>query len=77
MNLQRKLKNQQNTDIVDLYALKIGSLWSALKAEHLSVWMLCIYFFFEYVKDPCIMTSGDKGWFMDFLLIFPPWIKMV
>ncbi|MDT8281490.1 MAG: O-antigen ligase family protein [Gammaproteobacteria bacterium] len=50
MKLQRKLNTNQNTDIADIYAFKLGSLWRALKAEHLSLWMLCFYFFFEYIR---------------------------
>lgn len=46
-------------DIKDLYALKAGALWSAFKAEHLSLWMLCIYFFFEYVRPQSIYPVID------------------
>lgn len=43
-------KNKQTIEIGDLYVMKIGTLWRAFKQEHLSLWMLCFYFFFEYVR---------------------------
>ena len=46
-------------DIVEIYAFKIGSLWRALKAEHLSLWMLCSYFFFEYVRPQSLYPVLD------------------
>ena len=50
MSSRRKLNRSREIDATDLYSLKFATLWSALKAEHLSLWMLCIYFFFEYVR---------------------------
>ncbi|MDH5764692.1 MAG: O-antigen ligase family protein [Gammaproteobacteria bacterium] len=50
---------KQAVDIKDLYALKVGALWSALRAEHLSLWMLCMYFFFEYVRPQSIYPELD------------------
>ena len=43
-------RKNQAIDITDLYTMKIGVLWKSLKQEHISLWMLCIYFFFEYIR---------------------------
>ena len=43
----------------DLYAIKIGAMWRALKLEHLSLWLLCIYFFFEYVRPQSLYPVID------------------
>jgi putative inorganic carbon (HCO3(-)) transporter len=59
MSLPRRLKKNQPIDIADLYALRLGPLWRAFKAEHLSLWMLCIYFFFEYVRPQSIYPAID------------------
>jgi putative inorganic carbon (HCO3(-)) transporter len=69
MKLARRLKNKQPIDIAELYALRLGSLWRALKAEHLSLWMLCIYFFFEYVRPQILYPVLDiLPWAQIFLL---------
>ncbi len=49
MNQQRLRKGKQ-VSIDDMYAMKIAPLWAAMKQEHASLWMLCIYFLFEYVR---------------------------
>ena len=58
MRSSRKSKIQK-VDIADLYALKVKALWSGLKQEHASLWFLCIYFFFEYVRPQSIYTAID------------------
>ena len=45
-----RAKKTVDIGISDLYAMKFASLWQALKQEHLSLWMLCFYFLFEYVR---------------------------
>lgn len=49
-SLARKFNNKPEISIEQLYQLNPGDLWRALKAEHISLWMLCFYFFFEYVR---------------------------
>jgi putative inorganic carbon (HCO3(-)) transporter len=56
--ITKSIKNQ-TIDIKDLYALKLGSLWLALKSEHLSLWMLCVYFFFEYIRPQTLYPGMD------------------
>ena len=52
-----------------MYALKLGALWRALKNEHISFWMLCIYFFFEYVRPQSLYPVIDVlPWAQIFLL---------
>ncbi len=43
----------------DLYALKFKALWSALKQEHISLWLLCIYFFFDYIRPQTLYPVID------------------
>ncbi len=44
-------KNRITPDDMDeLYSFKLKALWSAFRKEHISLWFLCIYFFFEYVR---------------------------
>ena len=43
----------------DLYAMKVGDLWVALKQEHAALWMLCIYYFFEYVRPQSLYPALD------------------
>lgn len=59
MNSPAKLKKNQPVDIAELYAFRLGALWRAFKAEHLSLWMLCIYFFFEYVRPQSLYPVID------------------
>ena len=53
MKLKKNLK-QADISINDLYAVKIRSIWLAVKQEHISFWALTIYFFFEYVRPQSI-----------------------
>lgn len=58
MRSQRKSRNQE-VDIADLYSLKVKALWQALKNEHIAFWMLCVYFFFEYVRPQSLYPVLD------------------
>lgn len=54
------LKNKNKTiDAADLYALKFNKLWSAMKQEPLSLWLLCMYFLFEYVRPQALYPVID------------------
>jgi len=62
-------KKKKAVELTDMYALKIGVLWAALKEEHLSLWMLCFYFFFEYVRPQNLYPALDIiPWAQLFLL---------
>lgn len=83
MSLRQKLK-KQDVDIADLYAMKAGTLWAALRNEHLSFWMLCVYFMFEYVRPQALYPSLDVlPWAQIFLIaaviaaILDPSVKWV
>lgn len=52
-------KKNQVVDVADMYAMKIGVLWKAFNQEHASLWMLCIYFFFEYVRPQTLYPVLD------------------
>jgi O-antigen ligase len=54
-----RAKKSVDIEISDLYALKFGKLWQALKQEHLSLWMLCIYFLFEYIRPQSLYPVID------------------
>ena len=56
MKLPKKSKIAE-IDIEDLYAVKIRSIWQAVKQEHISFWALTAYFFFEYVRPQGIYPS--------------------
>ncbi|MBK8163192.1 MAG: hypothetical protein IPK65_08605 [Gammaproteobacteria bacterium] len=58
MKLPNYLKDK-HIEISDFYALKIKALWAGLKQEHISFWMLCIYFFFEYVRPQSVYPVID------------------
>jgi O-antigen ligase len=48
---------------VDLYDLRLKSLWNAFRKEGLSFWLLCVYLMFEYVRPQSIYP----------VLAFWPW----
>lgn len=56
MKLPKKSKIA-DIDIEDLYAVKIRSIWQAVKQEHISFWALVAYFFFEYVRPQGIYPA--------------------
>lgn len=69
MNSLVNLRNNQPPEITDLYTLRVGTLWHAFKAEHLSFWMLCFYFFFEYVRPQSLYPAIDiLPWTQIFLI---------
>ena len=51
-------RNKQYTD-EDLFSLKPGNLWGYFKSESFAFWMICIYFFFEYVRPQMIFRAID------------------
>ena len=53
MKLKKNL-NLTDISIEDLYAVKIRSIWQAIKQEHISFWAITAYFFFEYVRPQSI-----------------------
>ncbi|MCK5666191.1 MAG: hypothetical protein KAI17_22025, partial [Thiotrichaceae bacterium] len=69
--MKRMIYQKKNQAVVmaDMYAMKIGALWKAFKQEHASLWMLCIYFFFEYVRPQSLYPVLDiLPWGQLFLL---------
>jgi O-antigen ligase len=68
MRSQRKSSNQK-VDIADLYALKLKALWEALKSEHISFWLLCFYYFFEYVRPQSLYPVLDVMPYSQILLL--------
>ena len=56
MKLPKKLK-EPDINLEDLYAVKIRSIWQAVKQEHISFWALTAYFFFEYVRPQSIYPA--------------------
>ena len=48
--MQKKSRKKTEVDIADLYAVKPGALWSGLKQQHISFWLLCFYYFVEYAR---------------------------
>ena len=64
----RKTRDKK-VDLVDLYAMKASALWIALKQEPASLWLLCIYFLFEYVRPQSLYPVIDiLPWAQIFLL---------
>ena len=43
----------------DLYAIKIRAIFSELKVERVSFWLICIYLFMEYVRPQSIYPAID------------------
>ncbi len=39
--------------------MKLSAIWTAMKQEHASLWMLCIYFLFEYVRPQGVYPVLD------------------
>ncbi len=57
---QRRRRNgKPSITMQDLYAMKPGKLWAAFRQEPLSLWMLCVYFFFEYVRPQGLYPALD------------------
>lgn len=62
----KKKSKAVSVDIEDLYAVKIKSLWQAVKQEPLSFWTITAYFFFEYVRPQGIFPA----------IAFIPWAQI-
>lgn len=58
MKLKKKSKETE-VSLEDLYAVKIKSIWQAVRQEHISFWALTIYFFFDYVRPQNIYPIID------------------
>ncbi len=52
--------------IEDFYAFKFGPMWSYLKGQHFSFWMICCYLIFEFVRPQALIPSID----------FLPWAQL-
>ncbi|MCG3169179.1 MAG: hypothetical protein CALGDGBN_00692 [Pseudomonadales bacterium] len=53
----------------DFYALRVGPIWRYFKGEHFSFWMVCAYFFVEYVRPQSILPALDiLPWAQTFLI---------
>ncbi len=63
MRTRGRFKKDQQIGIAELYKFNPGTLWAAFKQQPVSLWMLCIYFFFEYVRPQNIYP----------VLAFLPW----
>lgn len=57
--MQSPLNSKSLVDIKDIYLLKVSSLWKGAKQEHVSLWFLCAYFLFEYVRPQILYPSID------------------
>lgn len=57
--MQLATRSEKQIDIKELYALKIGSLWKEFKQQPVSFWLLCVYFFFEYVRPQTLYPVID------------------
>lgn len=70
MELPKKFNRNEPVDIKGYYSLNIMALWKGLKQEHISLWMLCIYFFFEYVRPQSLYPVLDVlPWGQTFLIL--------
>ena len=61
-----KSRKQQTIGIVDYYSINIRQMWRGLKQEGAAFWLLCIYFFLEYVRPQSIYPAID----------FLPWAQI-
>jgi O-antigen ligase len=69
MKLKKK-SAEVEVSLEDLYAVKIKSIWQAIKQEHISFWAITGYYFFDYVRPQNIYTWLDVvPWGFMFLLI--------
>lgn len=70
MESPKKFNRNEPVDIKEYYSLNIKALWKGLKQEHISLWMLCIYFFFEYVRPQTLYPELDiLPWGQTFLIL--------
>lgn len=47
------------TDIKPLYEVRPGAIWASLQKQPVSFWLLCFYFFIEYVRPQTIYPAID------------------
>ena len=59
MKSPRRSTALNKLDIAEFYAINIKVLWRGFKQEHISFQLLCVYFFFEYVRPQAIYTVID------------------
>ena len=57
--MRSRSKTNRTANIEDLYSLRIGSLWSELRQQHISFWFLCLYFLFEYTRPQVVYPALD------------------
>ena len=68
--MQSPTRSEQQIDIKEFYALNVKSLWQGLKQEHVSLWLLCTYFLFEYVRPQVLYPVIDiLPWAFLFLVL--------
>jgi len=53
------LPSKSKISLESLYSMDIKSIYRAYFQEHLSLWCLCIYFFFEYVRPQTLYKVID------------------
>lgn len=59
MQSVKNSRTESEIALSDIYALKAGSLWAAFKQQNISLWMLCLYYFFEYVRPQILYPELD------------------
>lgn len=70
MELSKKYPRIQPVDIRRYYSVNIKEIWKGLKQEPISFWLLCIYFFFEYVRPQSLYPVLDIApWPQIFLIL--------
>lgn len=70
MALPKRFIKKEPIDINEFYSVNINALWRGLKQQHVSLWMLCIYFFFEYVRPQTLYPVIDiLPWAQVFLIL--------
>lgn len=67
--MQLPKKNDQKFEIKDYYSLKLKSVWRGFWREHFSLWFLCLYFLFEYIRPQSLYPGiGILPWSFLFML---------
>ena len=70
MALPKKFTKSEPVDINEFYSVNVKSLWRGLKQEPICFWLLCIYFFFEYVRPQTLYPVIDiLPWAQIFLVL--------
>lgn len=60
------IRKRREVSLQDFYQLKIGAMWRYFTTETLAFWMICAYFFLEYVRPQSIYPA----------LSFLPWTQL-